>query len=194
MAPAEGAKPIRYLEIQGDDVQAIYDSQRSPMGLISTVDPLIQIFHPIFDEFIHFINKLYVQPTIDDLTLVQEFTYFASDLAQMEDWHNRDIAGLCKCLGHILQAEVHEEPNLDGTKSDRIITLQIDDAHIAPLILKLKQELSEGESDLTTQREAIREKCCRPTFLVGGGGPWLIWELSQGPAHHQFINMLHVWE
>ncbi|KAF8162555.1 hypothetical protein B0H34DRAFT_651171 [Crassisporium funariophilum] len=104
----------------------------------------------------------------------------------MEERHDGHNEGLRKRLRHILRAEVHEEPNSDGTRPDGVITLQIGDTRIAYFILELKRELGEGGCDPTTQgglsmkhswidptRRAIREKCCCPTFLVAGGGPWL---------------------
>jgi len=60
------------------------------------------------------------------------------------DRHDGHTEGLRKRLRRILQAEVHEEPNPDGTKPDGVITLQIGDARIAFLILELKRELCEG--------------------------------------------------
>ena len=151
MTPSEGAKATWYRKTQGDDAQAIYDGRRAPNGLISTNGPPIQIFHPIFNDFIHFINDPDVQPTADDLKNVQELMYFASEVGRMEDRHDGRNEGLRERLRRILQTEVHEEPNTDGTIPDGIITLQIDDARIAFLILELKQELGEGGCDPTTQ-------------------------------------------
>ncbi|KAF8803065.1 hypothetical protein BYT27DRAFT_7260401 [Phlegmacium glaucopus] len=122
---------------------------------------------PIFDDFIHLVNDPDVQPTADDLKIVQELMYFVSEVGRMEDRHDGHNEGLCKRLGHVLQAGVHAEPNPDGTKFDG-------------------QELGEGGCNPTTQvclsmkrswidplRKSICEKCCCPTFLVAGGGPWL---------------------
>ena len=151
ITPSEGAKATWYRKIQGDDAQVIYDGRRAPNGLISTVCPPIQIFHPIFDDFIHFVNDPDVQPTADDLKNVQELMYFASEVGRKEDRHDGHNDGLRELLRRILQAEVHEESNDDGTRPDGIITLQIGDARIAFLILELKRELGEGGCDPTIQ-------------------------------------------
>jgi len=150
MTPSEGAKSTGYRKIQGDDAQAIYDGRRAPNGL-STIGPPIQIFHPIFDDFIHLVNDPDVQPSANDLKNVQELMYFASEVGRMEERHDGHNEGLRTRLRRILQAEVHEEPNPDGTKPDGVITLQIGDARITFLILELKRELGEGGCDPTTQ-------------------------------------------
>lgn len=151
MTPSEGAKSTGYRQIQGDDAQAIYDGRRPPTGLISTIAPPIQIFHPIFDDFIYLVNDPDFQPTVDDIKYVQELMYFASEVGRKEEGQDGLNEGLRKCLRRILQAEVHVEPNGDGTEADGVITLQIGDVRIMLLILELKRELGEGGCDPTTQ-------------------------------------------
>jgi hypothetical protein len=151
MTPSEGARSTGYRKIQGDVAQAIYDGRRAPAGPIPTVAPPIQIFHPVFDHFIYLVNDPDFQPTIDDIKDVQELMYFASEVGRMEEGQGGLNEGLRMCLSRILQAEVHAEPNDDGTIVDGVITLQIGDARIMYLILELKRELGEGGSDPTTQ-------------------------------------------
>jgi len=98
----------------------------------------MQIFHPTFDDFIHLVNNPDFQPTAYGLKNVQELMYFALEVGRIEEHHGGHNEGLRKRLKRILQAEVHEEPNSDGTKPDGIIALQIGDARIAFLILELK--------------------------------------------------------
>lgn len=148
MTPSEGAKSTGYRKIQADDAQAIYDGRRAPNGLISTIGPPIQIFHPIFDDFIHLVNDPDVQPTVDDLKNVQELMYFASEVGRLEDQNNEGLRHRLRC---ILQADVHDEPNPDGTKPDGVVTLQIGDARIAYLVIELKRELGEGGCDPSLQ-------------------------------------------
>ena len=59
--------------------------------------------------------------------------------------------GVRQHLRRILNADVHEEPNPDGTNADGIITLQIGNAHITSLIIELKRELGESGCDPSTQ-------------------------------------------
>ena len=151
MTPSEGAKSTGYRKIQADNAQAIYDGRRAPTGLISTIAPPIQIFHPIFGDFIYLVNDPDFQPTVDDIKDVQELMYFASEVGRMEEGQHGLNEGLRKRLRRILQAGVHVEPNNDGTKADGVITLQIGDERIVFLILELKRELGEGGCDPTTQ-------------------------------------------
>ena len=148
--PSEGAKSNGYHKIQTDEAQVIYDGRRVLNGL-STIAPPIQIFHPIFDDFIHLVNDLGVQPTPDDFKKVQELMYCTAEVGWAEEGKGRYNEGLRGRLRHILQHDVHVEPNSDATSADGVITLQIGDACIAFLILELKRELSEGGCDSSLQ-------------------------------------------
>ena len=151
MTPSEGAKSTGYQKIQCDLAQAIYDGRRAPIEPISTIAPPIQIFHPIFDDFIHLVNDPECQPDVGDIKDVQELMYFASEVGRKELGQYGLNEGLRKRLRRILQAEVHVEPNDDRTEADGVITLQIGDDRIKFLILELKRELGEGGCDPTTQ-------------------------------------------
>jgi hypothetical protein len=151
MTPSEAAKSTGYRINQSDVARAIYDGRRALTEPISTVAPPIQIFHPIFDDFIHLVNDPDFQPTVDDIKDVQELMYFASEVGRKEEGQGGFNEGLRKRLRRILQAEVHVEPNDDGTEADGVITLQIGDDRIKFLILELKREVGEGGCDPTTQ-------------------------------------------
>jgi hypothetical protein len=150
MTPSEGAKSTGYCKIQGDNAQAIYDGRRAPTGP-STIAPPIQIFHPIFGDFIHLVSDPKFQPTVDDIKDVQELMYYASEVGRIKEGQRGFNTGLRKHLRRILQAEVHVEKNDDMTEADGVITLQIGDDRIMFMILELKRELGEGGCDLTTQ-------------------------------------------
>ena len=149
--PSEGAKLNGYHKIQADEAQVIYDGRWAPNGL-STNAPPIQIFHPIFDDFIHLVNDPGVQPTPDDLKKVQELMYYAAEVGRVEEEGKGGYnEGLCERLRHIVQDDVHLEPNSDATSADGVITLQVSDARIVFLILELKRELGEGGCDPSLQ-------------------------------------------
>jgi len=150
MTPSEAAKSNVYSQNQANDIQAIYDGRRPTHG-DHTAAPPIQIFHPIFDEFIHFVNDPDTQPTFQDLKDVEELMYFMSQVGRKEGGPDGYNDGVRRCLRRILNAEVHQGPNSDGTSADGVITLQIGDAHITSLIIELKRELSEGGCDPSTQ-------------------------------------------
>ena len=148
--PSEGAKSNGYRKIQTNEAQVIYDGRRAQNGP-STIAPPIQIFHPIFDDFIHLVNDLGVQPTPDDLKKVQELMDYAAEVGRVEEGNGRYNEGLRERLRRILQLDIHVEPNLDATSADGVITLQVGDARIAFLILELKRELGEGGCDPSLQ-------------------------------------------
>ena len=136
--PSEGAKSTAYRKIQIDDAQAIYDGQGVPDGVIPTIAPPIQIFHPIFDEFIHLMNDPDVQVTADDLLKVHDFMYYASEVG--DNWDNEEQRYRLRC---ILQDDIYEEPN---------------PARIGFLVIKLDQELGEANCDPTI-RAGLSMKC-----------------------------------
>ncbi|KAH9011178.1 hypothetical protein EDB83DRAFT_372957 [Lactarius deliciosus] len=180
-SPSEGAKSTGYCKIQANDAQVIYDGRTAPDAPLSTIAPPIQIFHPIFDEFIS--SASHLDPTTDDLKHVYDFMYSVSEVGRSEKKYSEK---LLKFLRLILNADVREEQLPDESRPDGIITLQIRNTRIALFFLELKRELGEGSCDPSTQvslsmrrswihksREDIRQKCCCPTFLVAAGGPWL---------------------
>jgi len=77
--------------------------------------------------------------------------YFALMVGRKEQGCDGYNEGVRQHLRRILNADVHEEPNPDGTNADGIITLQIGNAHITSLIIELKRELGESGCDPSTQ-------------------------------------------
>jgi len=148
--PSEGAKSTGYRKIQADNTQVIYDGRWAPNGL-STIAPPIQIFHPIFDDFIHLVSDPNVQPTADDLKNVQELMHYAAEVGRVEERSGGYNEGLRRLLRRILQADVHEERNPDTTAADGVVMLQIGDIRIASLVIELKRELGEGGCDPSLQ-------------------------------------------
>jgi hypothetical protein len=112
-----------------------------------------------------------MQPTVDDLKLVQELMHFASEVGRMEEGSDGYNEGIRTRLGKILLADVHEEPNADGTKPNGIVTLQIGIARIGLLILELKRELGEGGCDPSTQGGLSMKRS------------WIGGNVSRNPAH-----------
>ncbi|KAI9437469.1 hypothetical protein H4582DRAFT_278628 [Lactarius indigo] len=183
LLPSDGAKSAGYRKIQATDALAIYDGRMVPDSPLSTFSPPVQIFHPIFNDFIRSVNDSKVQPTTDDLKHVYKFMSIVSDISGSEkDYSNR----LLPQLRLILNADVHEERSPDGTRPDGVITLQLGNSRIAYFFLDLKREIGEGGCDPNTQvslsmrrfwidesKRNIRDRCCCPTFLVAAAGPWL---------------------
>lgn len=149
--PSEGAKSNGYRINQADEALAIYDGRRAVNALVSTIGPPIQIFHPIFDYFLQTVINPDIQPTIEDLENVQDLMDHGSQVGLKEEGTRGYNQQVRKRLRKILKADLHEEPNPDGTRPDGVVTLQRDDARIAYLILELKRELGDGGCDPTTQ-------------------------------------------
>lgn len=145
--PSTGAVSTSYSEVQSDEAQAIYDGRIAAVD-VSTVAPPIQIYHPIFDEFLYLVNDPDVQPTVDDLKNVQELMQYASKVGRSETHYSE---GLRTRLRKILHADVHEEPNPDRSIPDGVVTLNIGDSRITSVVIELKREMGEGGCDPTLQ-------------------------------------------
>ncbi|KAH9171271.1 hypothetical protein EDB89DRAFT_2243611 [Lactarius sanguifluus] len=178
MSPSEGANLTNYCKTQADDTQAIYDGRRAGAA-VSRISPPLQIFHPIFGDFIRSVNHpdSDAQPTTGDLKNVYDLMSFGSEIRS--NWTYSDE--LRDRLGHILKADVHEERDHGDYYS--VITLQIGDTRIAYLFLEPKHKFDGKDPAaqvalrmkrfwIHPSREDIRQKCCCPTFLVATGGPW----------------------
>jgi len=147
-SPSQGAKSTGYRAIQSDDAQVIYDGRWAWDGISSTISPPIQLYHPVFDQFLYLANSPDTRPTAKDLEDVYEFMWYVSEVGRKE---SRPGGGLHTRLMNILESEIHEETNLDGSRPDGAITLQIGNTRIMTLIMELKQELGEGDCDPSMQ-------------------------------------------
>lgn len=84
---------------------------------ISTIVPPIEIFHPIFNDFIHFVNDPDVQPTPEDLDNVETLMSLASGIYLSEEYRQKIKAQLHKALLKIL---VNAKADDDETEADDI--------------------------------------------------------------------------
>jgi hypothetical protein len=146
-SPSQAAKSSGYRANQSDDAQVIYDGRWARDGISSTIGPPIQLYHPVFDEFINLVNAPDTKPDTKDLIDVYELMDYVSEVGRKE---NRFNAGLRTRLTNILESEIHEESNPDGSRPDGAITLQIGNTRIMTLIMEVKRELGEG-CDPSTQ-------------------------------------------
>ncbi|KDR70253.1 hypothetical protein GALMADRAFT_76370, partial [Galerina marginata CBS 339.88] len=152
---------------------------------MTIVAPPVHIFHPIFGQFIGDANDPDLDLPREFLIQVQEFMAFASLLKTSEPASNPEWRQL---LSKLLDIGIHETQNADGTRSDAISTIDITTlGESAPLfVCEYKGILGEGGCDPSIQagcsmrrawirrdRSAMRDKCCCPTFMIAGGGPWM---------------------
>jgi len=147
-SPSQGAKSTGYRVTQGDDAQVIYDGRWAWDGISSTISPPIQLYHPVFDEFLYLANSPDTQPTAKDLRDVYEFMWFLSEVGRSE---NKLGEGLRARLTNILGFTIHEETIFHRTRPDGVITVQIGNTRILTLIIELKRELGEGGCDPSIQ-------------------------------------------
>ena len=150
IAPSSAAKSAAYREVQKDDKQAIHDGRHAPGG-ISTIAPPIEIFHPIFKDFIRFIDDPKVQPTPEDLDNVRTLMSLVSQIFLSEEYAKGINVQLRQVLSKILNGAVYQELNSDGTSADGVMTLTLGTAHIMTLVLEWKREIGEGGCDSSTQ-------------------------------------------
>jgi hypothetical protein len=148
LSPSQGAKSTGYHAIQSDYAQVIYDGRWAQGGINSTIGPPIQLYHPIFDQFINLVNALDTEPTTKDLKNIYELMEYVSEVGQKNRYCYS--AGLQARLTNILGFMIHGERNPDGSWTDSAITLQIGTTCIMTLIMEAKRDLDEG-CDPSTQ-------------------------------------------
>lgn len=147
--PSHGAKSTEYPAVQADLFTAIHDGRYPSDPKFCTVAPPLQIFHPVFAEFLHLVHDDSVQPTIQDIEHVRDLLHYAAIVGMvLEEPRNAVIR---KKLRKILQLPVHEEPNTDRTSADGVHMISVGDVRIPLLIVELKRELGDGGCDPTTQ-------------------------------------------
>jgi hypothetical protein len=137
IAPSDAAKSAAYREVQNDDTQVIHDGRHAPMG-ISTIAPPIEIFHPIFNDFIRFVNDPDVQPTREDLDNVRTLMSLASGIYLSEEYCKEIKPQLLKALLKIL---VNAKADDDETEADDILKMTINTAQFMTLALEWRREL-----------------------------------------------------
>ena len=163
LSPSQGAKLTGYCAIQSDDAQVIYDGWWARDGISPTISPPIQLYHPVFDEFLYLANSLDTQPTAKDLEDVYEFMWYASKIG----WKESNFGGgLHSHLTNILESKIHKETNLDGSRPDGTIMLQIGNSCIMTLIMELKGELGKDSCDSSMQ-VSLSIRCSWIDFDVG---------------------------
>ncbi|KAF8965900.1 hypothetical protein BDZ97DRAFT_1729574 [Flammula alnicola] len=185
-SPSVGAKSEEYASIQTNVNEAIHDGRDPSHSPFSTVAPPVQIFHPIFDQFIQLVSDPSVQPTNDEVRQAQELMHLLSAIGTQEPNRSSVIRANTKLM-EILQVDVRPEPHTDGTSTDcGIQVLLVNNIRIPLFIMVLNRELGDAGCDPSTQagltmrrswiqkdRKGIRDKCCCPTLMLVGGGPWL---------------------
>src|SRR5260370_10225454 len=104
-SPSHAAKLPQYRKSQGNINQMIFDGWRGPDSDISTIAPPIQMFHPIFNEFLS--EAKTAELTHEDLNAIYKFMCSLSMVHKVEDNYRPK---LFKGLIHILQPTIDVKP------------------------------------------------------------------------------------
>ena len=147
-SPSAGARSKDYAEGQALEYQAIHDGRLPPNPKFSTVAPPIQIYHPIFDQFTQFLSDPSVQPTNNDIKQAQDLMHSLSYIGTSESSRNAMIRHK---LREILEVDVRQEVNDDGTSPDGIHMFLVNGFRIPLSHMEFKKELGDGASDPSTQ-------------------------------------------
>ncbi|KAF5340817.1 hypothetical protein D9757_015128 [Collybiopsis confluens] len=150
----------------------------------STVAPPIEVYHPVFGNFLQRCREEVEIPE-DILLHTASLLRSASRVAVKEaprDAESREI------LAQILGVALEHISNQDKSSSDYMsVALTSMNINAASTVSEVKSELGSGGSDPSTQsalsyarfycsheRASIREICSCPTFLIGLAGPWIV--------------------
>ncbi|RXW24486.1 hypothetical protein EST38_g1381 [Candolleomyces aberdarensis] len=175
--PSTAAKSYEYSNLQKDSATAIHD------GRLSRAGPPLEIFHPIFRLFLGLVRDPSHQPLPSDILGIQELFHYNSTIIA-ESTRNSELLPL---FAKLLGCTIAQYVNPDGTIPDAMYVISVDGMTLAALVLELRNELGDGGCDPSTQaghsmrctwiqndeRKRVRDKCCCPTFLLAGGGPWI---------------------
>ncbi|KAK0196839.1 hypothetical protein F5146DRAFT_18803 [Armillaria mellea] len=182
--PSSNSHYNNYIKNQASDA-AILDGRYDPANSIPTVAPPIQLYHPVFADFLDAMGDTSDLP--ENLVVeTGELMRSTSRIAVLE--RNRSLPSrmhLSKILGFPLSQVV----NLNKTSADHVILHQRRSPPIQSALLAVVEEKSELGSggDVTTQggcsyldfwlsedHKELRECGCCPSFIICLAGPWLI--------------------
>ncbi|KAJ7084023.1 hypothetical protein B0H15DRAFT_404271 [Mycena belliarum] len=187
--PSQLAKSVNYRDVQRSDYP-IYDGRYHPMHDISTMAPPIQLYNPAFARFTNDVANPALEIPDSVVLATADLMSKASELH--EDEYTREMRirpALKKALSYGSTQMISDERTIldsavmwtmSGTERS------LHEGPVAALLIEDKRELGEGGCDASTQasfsmleywvhsnNDAIRARCCCPTFLIAFAGPWL---------------------
>ncbi|GJJ06912.1 hypothetical protein Clacol_001108 [Clathrus columnatus] len=168
------------LRLQCEEEETIYDGRSSALTRQYTLAPPIEIYHRIFNTFLRLVEDP-PQPTADDLNNTRELMQYLCELSDGDAAKSdEDVLSM---LYNILKQNLRR---MDKVFLNNKVCIWAGDEYVPILIVELEEELGEGNCDPSTQADLsmkhfwsmdrvkkVREKCCCPTFLLSGGGPWI---------------------
>ncbi|KAJ2931074.1 hypothetical protein H1R20_g5986, partial [Candolleomyces eurysporus] len=180
-SPSQAAKSTEYPKTQAKFVTAIHDG-RQGNGAPCRIAPSVELYHFIFRRFLSRLRDPSHQPSKSDVLKVRELFNYTPRFAD-ESTRNETVLPI---LAKILGCSLDKVKNPDTMTPDGIYAVNVENVPVPFLIIELESELGDGGSDPSTQaglsmkctwiqddsRKLIRERCCCPTFLIAGAGPW----------------------
>ncbi|KAF8881995.1 hypothetical protein BD779DRAFT_1675175 [Infundibulicybe gibba] len=170
-APSIAAKYNKYTKTQMKQKLAIHDGlhpgpmmESAPSKLLTTVAPPIYIFHPIFEQFVHDANDPSLALPRKFLIRVREFMTFSSLLKTNEPANPEVLQRLPALVGvSILRGRLDSSGRHVPVRNNPWQTCS-----------GLGPGYSTRRSPMyILKRSRMRDRCCCPTFVVAGGGPWM---------------------
>jgi hypothetical protein len=118
------AKSSAYADNQKYPNTTIYDGCYAPIASFTPLAPPIQIFHLIFELFLHCLANPQLTPTPNKVRNMHKLMVKASKIVSVEaSW----VKELRRLLTDLLGDSVHLEANNDGTSADGVLTLVLQD-------------------------------------------------------------------
>ncbi|KAK0242163.1 hypothetical protein EDD85DRAFT_278209 [Armillaria nabsnona] len=180
-SPSSNSRPSNYIRNQASDT-AILDGRYDPANSTPTVAPPIQLYHPVFADFLGAMDDTSDLP--EDLVVeTGKLMRSASGIAVLES--SRSLPSRTH-MSNILGFSLSQSINLDKTSAILHIRTSPPVQTAILATVEEKSELGSG-GDVTTQggcsytafwlskdHQELRECSCCPSFIICLTGPWMV--------------------
>ena len=137
--------------MQEKQITALYDGyyalRNDGEPTVITIAPPIEIYHPVFSDFLRNVRNQNYQPTTEAIRIVCDLISTAGAIYNKEQSRSKDYR---KFIGDLLDQSTTE---LNRAASDGFITTQLIDCLVPLVALELKNALGEGGFDTLIQAE-----------------------------------------
>jgi hypothetical protein len=144
--PSTAGQSRMYISEQNNSDMAIYDGRHGVYQGDSRVAPPIQIFHPVFEDFYHYLLHPDYRPSED---LIRETYGFMEQASIISTSENTRANKLRTSLSSILKRyvmTVGEKSRADGS-----VWLTLENFAVVLVVMEVKREYGEGGCDSATQ-------------------------------------------
>ena len=152
LAPSRAARSKEYATLQGKPETVIYNgsfvcNHRGRPNIV-TVAPPIQIFHPVFQEFLQCIHDPGFKPDESAVEYALKLMFLCSAIHPSED---AALPQLRTLLGKLLGGCVVQKMSTNLCTPDGIMTIERGDLQIPLFLLEYKRSIGEGGCDPSVQ-------------------------------------------